>query len=102
MCTSVSIGHEYFETVGELRAKLGALVLHDESWEPESPECCLCGVDVRASANAAGYCARKNPFGYTLYKRQPRAKHPDTKLTAGDIVSLDPMVFALVHIQAGR
>lgn len=75
MCTNVNIGADDFDTVGELRAKLGCDLVHNG--EPNSPECCLCGVDVPASAKRAGYRSRRNPFGYSLWLPKPKTKRPE-------------------------
>jgi hypothetical protein len=65
MCAEVIIDKEHFETVGELKAKLGELVYDGE---PYGDEYCLCSVDKEATAKLHGYILGTNYMNFFFLK----------------------------------
>ena len=72
MCTTIDVkdGPE-IDTIGQAMAFFGVDAL--PTWGPgvtmTNPDTCLCGVDVYALAEAAGYDAEYDPFGVKFTKR---------------------------------
>lgn len=74
MCTTVLIGDRRIETVGEMRAILGRDVIVGEGygagWVPDDNNC-LCCLDMKATAEAAGYVVDWDEWGETLFVASP-------------------------------
>jgi hypothetical protein len=69
MCRAAHIGEETCETIGELRAKIGELIMMDEK-RLVADSNCLCWVDMQTTAAKHGYELTTDPCDYFLTKKQ--------------------------------
>jgi hypothetical protein len=67
MCTEVIVEGKPCDTIGQLEAAIGGrVVLERPNSECFGPECCLCVVDIEASAAMHGFSLTRSddPFIY--------------------------------------
>lgn len=66
MCVSIAINGEQVDDMEALIKKVGAenVVNQDGSPPEENDEFCLCGVDIMATAEKAGYIAARETYGF--------------------------------------
>lgn len=69
MCAIIKTETETIETIGELREIAPWLVLDKNYLEiPDSPDCCLCPLDIVATAKANGFSVEQDDCGDYLMK----------------------------------
>lgn len=72
MCTEVLVEDAYCDTIGQLQAAVGGeLVIDSPNRSHFGPECCLCVVNIEATAEKHGFkLTRSNdPFIYAELHR---------------------------------
>jgi len=67
MCRAVHIENETCETIGELKAKLGEVVMMDAKRACADFVCC-CWVDMEATAKMHGYVLTVEPCDFYFTK----------------------------------
>jgi len=71
MCAIIKTKGGDIETIGELREIAPVLVL-DQHYRsiPERPDCCLCPLDIEATASANGFSVEQDVCGDYVFTKQ--------------------------------